>query len=69
MGIESDHSALLNQLDAMAASPHYAMRRNVLREAESLILRQEREIIQLKEQLNAAQKTGASSGSMVPDPS
>lgn len=69
MGIKSSHSALLNRLDDMAASPHYAMRRNVLREAESLILRQEQEIIQLKEQLNAAQETRTITGTLGSHPS
>ena len=48
---ESRHAELLNNLNDMQHSLHYAARRPVLAAAESLIVSQEREIARLQEEL------------------
>jgi hypothetical protein len=48
MGVtESKHADLLNAITAMIQSPNYCMRRAELRQAESLIVSQERQIVEL----------------------
>lgn len=54
MGHKTDHADLLNALDTMQRSPIYALRWANLREAELLILRQEREAKELRRLLARA---------------
>lgn len=49
----SKHADLLNALDEMQQSPQYALRRDVLRQAENLISSQERRIDILSEAANS----------------
>lgn len=60
--IKTDHANLLNALDSMACNPMYILRRNTLREAESLILRQEHRINEL-EKANEPKETAGTQGS------
>lgn len=47
----SEHADLLNVLDTMAGNPQYSVRRDWLRQAESLIASQEASIFKLQSQL------------------
>jgi len=42
--MNSEHADILNALDQMQKSPHYAARRSILAQAEQLIVAQEREL-------------------------
>lgn len=46
--MKTDHADLLNTLHYMSTNPGYALRRQVLRDAEALIYAQEQEINRLK---------------------
>jgi len=55
--IKTDYPDLLNSLDSMAGSMYYALRKDVLVAAQTVILAQENDIKKLKEKLHEQEKT------------
>ena len=65
---KSDYADLLNALDAMANSPAYALRRSVIRQAETVIVSLEERIIKLKEQISEHEKASEARAKETVDP-